>query len=551
MKKKQTTIAKRLNWLDNHLIELIAGFLLAFLPLYPKWPLLDVLPGYIVRVRLEDFVILIVFVIFLVQVRRGKAVLRKNPLFIPITAYLVIGLLSSISAVLITQTVPAEGKHIGKMMLHWARRVEYMSLAFIFFSAITSVKSLKRILIVFAITGTLVSLYGFGQKYLAWPVYSTMNREFSKGWRLVLTEHARVSSTFAGHYDLAAFSVVLLMVFASFTIIVPRKWAKIPLFAAFISMFATLLLTASRTSFIAYLGAITVLLVLMALKIGLKRAAYAWVIFMAVSFIGFRSFGAMYDRFASLIRLDRVENYLASRITIPEYFVNKQKEFIELPQDLDLVYEPGDTPPTAVSGNKPSQTDDTPADVFEDIPLSAPEASLAGIPATAGSGFEGKQRTYSPTASAVGLSSAIRLDALWPLAYEGFKKNPLLGSGYSTLVKATTHEFTEAESTDNDYLRALGETGLLGLGSFVFILGYGLWHAWKYYLKQNDRILAGFTAAFIAGMIGLMINALYIDVFVSSKVAYTMWALMGMMFGLISLEKHKRKKASKKHETKT
>src|SRR5690606_22110013 len=132
-------------------------------------------------------------------------------------------------------------------------------------------------------------------------------------------------------------------------------------------------------------------------------------------------------------------------------------------------------------------------------------------------GNEGKPRTYSATAETVGLSSAIRFDALWPKAFAGFKRNPLLGTGYATLLKENVTDFTEAESTDNDYLRALGETGLLGVLSFFGIIVWGIWSAWNYLKTAKDPVIIAFTAAFIAGMIGLMINALYIDVFVSSK----------------------------------
>jgi hypothetical protein len=76
------SIKKLLAWLDANIIELWAGFLLAFLPLYPKWPLFDILPGYIVRVRLEDFVVAFSLLLVLVQVARHKApALKANPLF--------------------------------------------------------------------------------------------------------------------------------------------------------------------------------------------------------------------------------------------------------------------------------------------------------------------------------------------------------------------------------------------------------------------------------------------------------------------------------------
>src|SRR3972149_3634426 len=102
------TTGKLLRFLDRNLIELAAGFLLVFLPLYPKWPLLDILPGYIVRLRLDDIIVVAVFVLFLLQVLRRKVQVRKNPLLVPIAFYLLVGLVSSFSAMFITRTVPLE-----------------------------------------------------------------------------------------------------------------------------------------------------------------------------------------------------------------------------------------------------------------------------------------------------------------------------------------------------------------------------------------------------------------------------------------------------------
>lgn len=70
---------KLLNWLNHNLLTFIAGFLLIFIPLYPKWPLFDVLPGYNVRVRLEDILILGTNAYFLVLVLRRKIKLSQAP----------------------------------------------------------------------------------------------------------------------------------------------------------------------------------------------------------------------------------------------------------------------------------------------------------------------------------------------------------------------------------------------------------------------------------------------------------------------------------------
>src|SRR3990167_197543 len=110
---------KLLNWLDSHLLPIFAQFLLIFIPLYPKLPLFDVLPGYIVRVRLEDLLILIAAAIWLVQLARGKIRLRENPLTKWMAVYSLAGLMSVISAFFIVKSVPLETIHVAKVLLHF------------------------------------------------------------------------------------------------------------------------------------------------------------------------------------------------------------------------------------------------------------------------------------------------------------------------------------------------------------------------------------------------------------------------------------------------
>ena len=114
---------KLINWLDHYWLIIAAGFLLVFLPLYPKWPLFDILPGYNVRVRLEDIIILAVNLIFWTQVLFKKIKVTRAPLLKPILVYLVVGLLSTLSAIFITKTVYPEWIQIAKIFLHWVRRV--------------------------------------------------------------------------------------------------------------------------------------------------------------------------------------------------------------------------------------------------------------------------------------------------------------------------------------------------------------------------------------------------------------------------------------------
>ena len=134
---------KLLKWLDDNTLAVLSGFLLVFIPLYPKLPMVDILPGYIVRVRLEDFVISFCILFWILWIIRGKIKLAGNPLLKPIIFYLIAGFLSMVSAVFISRTVPKESLHIGKMFLHYLRRIEYFSLFFIFYSTAKSIKLVK------------------------------------------------------------------------------------------------------------------------------------------------------------------------------------------------------------------------------------------------------------------------------------------------------------------------------------------------------------------------------------------------------------------------
>ena len=59
-------------WFDQHGLFTISAFLLAFIPLYPKLPLFEAIPGYLVRVRLEDMLVLATSLVWLIQLIRKK-----------------------------------------------------------------------------------------------------------------------------------------------------------------------------------------------------------------------------------------------------------------------------------------------------------------------------------------------------------------------------------------------------------------------------------------------------------------------------------------------
>jgi hypothetical protein len=554
-KPKEISIKSILNWLDQNILLILSSFLLLFIPLFPKLPLFDVIPGYIVRVRPEDILILITSIIWIIQLSRKKISI-KTPLTKIVIAYAIIGLLSTISAVFITKTVPLQPLHVGKSLLHFFRYIEYFSLFFIVYTAVKSRKDLK-ILLAMALTAIIgVGIYGLGQKYLYWPVYSTMNREFSKGIRLYLTEHARVQSTFGGHYDLAAYLVVVLPLVFAILLTAKKKLHQLALWGVFLIGLWSLVVSGSRSSFAAFLFAAMLVIVFKSFdfKTLLQKIVYIFkktvILGILVSLMMIIFGDDMYERL-----LQSIEGYpiiyqpYTKVASSTVWFVNdffpsaiglsdENKNRWENMQDFELASIPDNALSTeeaeVLVSSDQQPTSGRPSDVYVNVPDIQQVATISA---------SGKveiinqvvPRTYSDNAIRHGLSLAIRLDTLWPQALQGFYRNPLLGSGYATLTKSSIGQFTEAESTDNNFLRTLGETGLLGFASFYGAILIAIGVAIQIWRKTPKNLLnQALAIGFISGSIGLLLNAVYIDVYAASKVAFTYWSLAGIVLAILN-----------------
>ena len=514
---------KVLSWIDSNGLSVLAGFLLVFIPLYPKLPLFDILPGYIVRVRLEDFLVAFTIAFFILQLIRRKVVFRFDLVSKGLIVYLIVGFLSVLAAIFIVSSVPLALNHVGKTFLHWLRRIEYLSLFFIVLSGLNSNRKVKIMMGLFFATLLLVTVYGYGQKYYYWPAFSTMNREFSKGWVLYLTEHARVLSTFGGHYDLAGYLVIALSLGWSFFYGAKDKLQKLIVGLLVLGGFWLLILTASRISFIGYLAGLSVVTFIWTFRRGLEWGVSRWLITISLSVVLMLSFGDLSDRFLKLLRISERVSGIKEILTRPQTAPpSNNSAFLE--NNLAAVTSKSDQPPTPRT---------QPVDVTgREQPLFLLEKTASGA-----SVLVEKKRTYSSNAVMFDLSTGIRLDATWPRAIAGFLKDPLLGSGYATLTKTSVEEFTDAESTDNDYLRSLGETGILGFATFFGTIILMVWIAFKSLGGIKDSFLFSLTAGFIGLVVGLLLNAALIDIFEASKVAYVFWGTSGIAMAALYLNR--------------
>lgn len=531
---------KILSWLDDNLLTLLTGFLIVMIPLYPKIPLAELIQGYIVRMRLEDLLVMGTFALFLLQLARKKITFPKNLIGKVMIVYLVFGFLSVLSAIYLTHSVPMEKAHILKIWLHWFRRIEYFSLFFVTYTAIRTKKDLLLLAKVAFVTFAGVILYGIGQKYFYFPAFSTMNREFSKGVRLYLQPNSRLLSTFGGHYDLAGYLMMLIAFTLPAAWLTTKKWLKTLLYISSLIAYWCLVLTTSRTSFIGFIVGISVIAALLVKSKGWGWSLKKWFITMTVSFMIMFTFSNLLERFLQVLpNKEMRDNILALQQVINQPFVTEpqgSQNVAELPSlfaflfkneplkpieltevektQLEIVASSSDMPPSTV---KPTPKPILPSDVSEES-----EQIRKDTAEDKGMTYNGPQ--YSANALKYGLSMGIRLDALWPQALKGFMSNPILGSGYSTLVKSNVGEFTYAESTDNDYLRMLGETGLLGTIAFLYIIYLVIKYAYLN-LSDSNQLSTILSLGAIGATVAMLVTATYIDIFESSKVAYVYWMI--------------------------
>lgn len=459
----------------------IIAILLIFIPLYPKFPLFNVTGTY-VSIRLDDIIIAVSVLIWLIYQIKNKFPVFKIKITRLFLVYFLAIILSFINAFLIYQTEPT-----NILLLHLLRRFEYMSLFFIGINSLKSVKDFRFLYIFFLISTALVSLYGYGQKYFQFPIISTMNSEFSKGQLIQMNIWTRISSTFAGHYDLAAFMSVALIIILGVALIEKNIFIKIISFLIWLPSYQILTLTASRVSIFAFFGGAVITLFF------LKK--YWWILPVTILVV------------FSIFNSDDLNQRLIA--TIPAL----KNQFLP----SQVTNQPNIPTPTPII----LQTTPTPTIISGSITKTTPTPTI----------IRHQAEEYPAVDADVGVarSGEIRFNAEWPRATNAWRKNSLVGSGLGSITLAT----------DNDYLRCLGESGLLGLITFGSIFIFFIIKTIPLFFNQKPTTYNLLSIIFFGSLLSMLANAIFIDVFEASKTAYPFWIMMAFYYQSLTLPNEK------------
>jgi len=515
-------LKKLLTLIDNNLFLTALSFFIFLIPLYPKLPLLHVEYTYI-WIRADDFMVVILSIIFILQLLRRKLTLNRK-LIIPIGIFWIAVLSSFIYHVYIVKSMP----YVWVAFLHALRRIEYILIFFIAASFIKTKKDFSVVLLTLFSSLTLVVVYGLGQKFIGFPAVQTMNPAFARGLILLLTPEARISGTFAGHYDLSSFLVFLLPIILGMHL--SRKYFTIlrnsELFiyvCGFISIIILtinlritnwwiIILIMSIPLVILRLSTATIKEKMLTLLVALTSISILIFTASRISFISFMLttpifllFFKKYRLFVIVLIFTLTTSYFSKDLTnrfsktfqVKQILVDEKTGSVYVPQKISTKELPAGSAYIDLNKTKPITKE---TELYKEQVLR--DATASGKTLTEDeknkllASLEANLKAVSSVVADI--SFATRLQIEWPRAIRAFSKNIVFGTG----------PFSITEATDNDYLRALGEFGLFGFISFAYIILTIFWLIFRN-LKQITADHKPIFIGFIFGLAALLINASY------------------------------------------
>lgn len=135
-------------------------------------------------------------------------------------------------------------------------------------------------------------------------------------------------------------------------------------------------------------------------------------------------------------------------------------------------------------------------------------------------------KVYKPLGTHVVLdeSASARVES-WKSVLNRWKKRPILGYGVSGLG-----------IVDSQYPLILGETGIIGLWIFIWLMTLVFRTSLKFYRTAQDDWERGLTLGFLAGFIGLLIHSFSAATFIIVRIMEPFWFLAAIVMMLPELQ---------------
>ncbi len=114
----------------------------------------------------------------------------------------------------------------------------------------------------------------------------------------------------------------------------------------------------------------------------------------------------------------------------------------------------------------------------------------------------------------------------WGIAINMFKTSPIIGCGLGLFMdNFAKYSQSHPQYTHNCYLQLLAETGILGLGAFLWFIGNVLVTGLKRIRRQLDTLVLALLAAFA----GFLVHAFFDTQLYSLKLSVLFWLLTALL----------------------
>lgn len=137
-------------------------------------------------------------------------------------------------------------------------------------------------------------------------------------------------------------------------------------------------------------------------------------------------------------------------------------------------------------------------------------------------------RTYKVMGETINLdeSASARIDS-WKVGLNRWTKHPMFGYGIPA-----------GAVIDNQYMRVLNETGIIGFALFIAILSTIFRTAYGVYKSsQNDNFAQAISVGFLSGFMGLLLFSAATATFIIIRIMEPFWFMMAIIAALPELEK--------------
>ena len=358
-------------------------------------------------------------------------------------------------------------------------------LYFNFIECINSKKRLRKFLIVFLISTTLISVNGLYQHFTG--------KDFIHGH---LVSNGRISSSFRAHNDFAAYLIVVVPIFLSLSVfnaangikrlsgdysgkhISPQffsgKW-RVLIFVVFILSLACLGLTFSRGAWIAFAFVMAIF------SVQKKR----YIIINGLILILF--FGFFYPQLKETRRVSLVADSVPAKDDIeqaPDVNGGGGIQKVAIQKKIDI--------------------------------LETSKEMLEIIGAFGGSGRSG----------------------YWMEAIHMIRDYPVFGVGLNTYsVVGRGYKITWGGYPHNCYLQMAVETGILGLLSFLWVIGVLFYRSIRNLAHMRDPLLGMLLLGSLIGLGGFLVHSFFDTNFYSVQLGSFMWLVMGLIVAIQKIDK--------------